>query len=242
MPGDRLQPGARNRGRGGAAAGGVDHPVAVAVDDERRRGDPAQLRGAVAGLDGSPPAGGRSRPAACGSRSNAVSASSRTVASSNGKPCEPMWRHIVTAAVGGLAPGSGRARAAAAAASRARAQPTRRAPVVDMIETRLRTCSGWSGRERLGDHPAHRDADEVRGPELERVDQAGGVVGHVVERVLLGVEAAAHRAGPRSGGRSRGVPRAADVAVVEADDVEALARRAARRTPAASGSSACRGR
>ena len=35
--------------------------------------------------------------------------------------------------------------------------------------------------EVLGDHPAHRGADDVRGREAEAVEQAGGVVGHVVQ-------------------------------------------------------------
>ena len=36
--------------------------------------------------------------------------------------------------------------------------------------------------QRLGDHPAHRDADDVGPLDAEVVEQPGGVVGHVAER------------------------------------------------------------
>jgi hypothetical protein len=39
-------------------------------------------------------------------------------------------------------------------------------------------------RERLGDHPAHRHADHVGLLDVERVEQAGGVGGHVTDAVL----------------------------------------------------------
>ena len=38
-------------------------------------------------------------------------------------------------------------------------------------------------REQLGDHPAHRHPDDVRRPDIKVVEQPGGVVGHVAERV-----------------------------------------------------------
>ena len=57
----------------------------------------------------------------------------------------------------------------------------------------------------LGDHSAHGLADDVRGVDVQGVEQAGGVVGHVGEGVA-------------AGGELLGEP---DVAVVEADDVVA---------------------
>ena len=40
--------------------------------------------------------------------------------------------------------------------------------------------------DRLGDHPAHRRADDVGGVDAEVVEQADGVVGHVGEQVGRG--------------------------------------------------------
>jgi hypothetical protein len=75
-------------------------------------------------------------------------------------------------------------------------------------------------RERLGDHAAHRGADDVRGVEVEPAQQARGVIRHVRQRVLAPGKPAhdelvepwrRHRAHAR---------RVAGVAVVEAHDVE----------------------
>ncbi len=77
-------------------------------------------------------------------------------------------------------------------------------------------------RKRLGDHPAERRADDVRGLDPERIEQPGRIAGHVGERVRAGRDLARertrHRAG-RSVGEDR---RASRIAVVEADDAEAL--------------------
>src|SRR6476619_2644097 len=48
---DRLQAGAWDRSRRGRSTGGVDHPVAVAVDDQRRDVDVAEFGGAVSGRE-----------------------------------------------------------------------------------------------------------------------------------------------------------------------------------------------
>ena len=52
-----------------------------------------------------------------------------------------------------------------------------------MIEHSDSTRSGMPIGERLGDHPAHRGADDVGGVDPEVVEQPDRVVGHVVERV-----------------------------------------------------------
>jgi hypothetical protein len=85
-------------------------------------------------------------------------------------------------------------------------------------EHTLRAGSG----ERLGDHPAHRRADDVCGLDAEAVEQPGGVVGHVLQTVG-GRRAAHEQLRERRRRRILEMRRAADVTVVEADDVEALA-------------------
>ena len=61
--------------------------------------------------------------------------------------------------------------------------PTRRSPVVDIIEASDSTRSGCLDRHRLGDHPAHRGADHVGALDAEVVEQADGVGGHVGQQV-----------------------------------------------------------
>ena len=104
------------------------------------------------------------------------------------------------------------------------ARPTSCAPVDDMMMHRLRTRSRMADGDELRDEAAHRRADDVRRRQVERVEEAGGVVGHVVERVEAG-----------------GLGRQADVAVVVADDAEAARRRGAGRARRATRSSATRG-
>ena len=82
---------------------------------------------------------------------------------------------------------------------------------------------GPQQRHRLHDHAAHRDADDVRGLEAEVVQQAEGVVGHVVERVRRPGRAAAADEGLHEhppGDPARGPRGAAGVAVVVADHEE----------------------
>jgi hypothetical protein len=52
-----------------------------------------------------------------------------------------------------------------------------------MIETSERTDAGCPGGEGLGDHPAHRGADQVRRLEPELAQQTAGVLRHVAEPV-----------------------------------------------------------
>ena len=94
--------------------------------------------------------------------------------------------------------------------------------MIDVTDsTALRLLDG----HRLHDHAAHRGADDVGGADAEHVEQAGGVGGHVGERV-----GHLERLAGRRPWRTRSmtsmrtvveVGRPADVAVVEADDAEA---------------------
>ena len=88
-----------------------------------------------------------------------------------------------------------------------------------MISPSERTRRGWPIAEHLGDHPAHRGADDVRRLDPEVVEEPGRVVGHVVERVGEAVAGAEeHRQPPR---RRRQQPaREPRVAVVEPDHPE----------------------
>ena len=61
--------------------------------------------------------------------------------------------------------------------------PTSALPVVDMIEVRRAHPLGVLDRDGLGDHPAHRGADQMGASQVERVEQADGVAGHVGQRV-----------------------------------------------------------
>jgi hypothetical protein len=79
----------------------------------------------------------------------------------------------------------------------------------------LRVLSG----QRLGDHAAHRDADDVHGSQLERADQPGGIAGHVGQPVVDRLDPAQHELA-QGRGPPRYVGRAARVAVVEAHDEE----------------------
>ena len=82
---------------------------------------------------------------------------------------------------------------------------------------------GVLDRRRLGDHPAHRGADEVGGLELEVVEQPDRVGRHVAQPVGRAATAEEHRPGRRHAARVD-LARVADVAVVEADHpVAALA-------------------
>jgi hypothetical protein len=81
---------------------------------------------------------------------------------------------------------------------------------------------GVRDRHRLGDHPAHRHAADVRGLEPQVVEEAEGVVGQVGQGVRHAHPAAGR--GPEERGSSHpadAAARAAGIAVVEADHVEA---------------------
>ena len=77
-------------------------------------------------------------------------------------------------------------------------------------------------RDDLGDHAAHRGADDVSLPNAECVQEAHGIFGHVVERVGQRCGLACLRGGHdrrkvrHAGGLEAG--READVAIVVADD------------------------
>ena len=85
----------------------------------------------------------------------------------------------------------------------------------------------WPGREDLRDHATHRGADDVRRVDLQVVEQRGGVVGDVLQRVDGRTAQAEKRADHPRCQRRTGVAaghlrRQADVAVVVADDAQAL--------------------
>ena len=111
--------------------------------------------------------------------------------------------------------------------------PCLRSPVFDMIDVRLSTLSRVLDGDRLGDHPAHRGADDVGRVDAEVVEQAGGVVGHVAKRYGGWPKRGDERGSDQLAQRRRrrvDLGRQADVAVVEADHPEARARRAGRRS------------
>jgi hypothetical protein len=90
--------------------------------------------------------------------------------------------------------------------------------MIETIERRRSECSIASG---LRDHPPHRGADDVGGVDAEVVHQADRVGGHVAEQVGGAAAAAEHHVDPGRHPSRLDLGRAADVAVVEADDAEA---------------------
>ena len=98
---------------------------------------------------------------------------------------------------------------------------------------------GVAGGERLGDHPAHRGADDVRRREVELAQQAGGVLGHVGQRVVGGAAGAGQQlADRRRGARARAS--SARCRGCRSGPRGSRVRRARCRTPRASRSSARR--
>ena len=81
---------------------------------------------------------------------------------------------------------------------------------------------GALDRQRLGDEAAERGADQVCGIDPEPVEQPGGVGGHVGEQVGRVVELAGVGGPQRRRARRVEPGRAAAVAVVEANHVQAL--------------------
>jgi hypothetical protein len=75
--------------------------------------------------------------------------------------------------------------------------------------------------DRLGDHPAHRRADDVRLLDAEGVEHAHRVGRHVAERVARARRVAGEGGGEVGHGAVLDLRRQADVAVVVDDDVEA---------------------
>ena len=203
-----------DRGRGGAAAGRVDHPVLIAVHHHRRRRDPPELGRPVTGLHdrrhlAAGPGGGVGI---------AVIAAHGAVADVGLVERESARADVAEqdrGAVGGLVailrPGTPhhpqRRRGDPAGPAGARGGHDRD-EAADVIRV--------ARRQGLGDHPAHRDADDVRRREPQGVEQARGVPRHVAEVVLLRVKAPGGELGHPRRSR-RGVGRAADVAVVEPD-------------------------
>ena len=146
---------------GGRAAGRVHHPVAVAVDHQRRRGDRRAARGSGRRSGGSRRAGGPS-PADDGSRSqrDAGQLADRTPRRTGSRAS----RCAGTCARRGRPPRSRVARRARPAISRqvdsaGRPDPARAGGRHDRGQ-RAYPVRGQC-RDGLRDHAAHRDADEV---------------------------------------------------------------------------------
>ena len=93
-----------------------------------------------------------------------------------------------------------------------------------------RDALGGAGRHRLRDHASHRNADDVRLCDAERVEEARDVFRHVLQRVRRANLEAQQRASDRE--RDVGKPSAVDllrvaaIAIVEAHHVEAARRQA----------------
>ena len=77
--------------------------------------------------------------------------------------------------------------------------------------------------DQLGDEASHRGADDVRGADAEGVQQAHGIVGHVVEPVRR-LRVAAERCRHVGVAGVLHIRRQAGVPVVEADDAESAIR------------------
>ncbi len=216
-PLDLDQPGAGDRLRGRPPAGGPDHLVDGAVDHQGRSRDRPQLLGAVGGGDDRAElAPARPDVVAAVVAAGGALADVGLVAGEAGRADQPedlggavdvalpvaRWRpeQVLVDREGGLP--------VPAAAGR-RHDRGQRANELGVL-----------GGEDLADHPAHRGTDDVGGGDAELADQARGVLGHVGERVLLGADPAAEHLAHRRRPEVE-VGRAADVAVVEADDVEA---------------------
>ena len=137
------------------------------------------------------------------------------------KPGEPIAPNSFTACARSTASRSRGGRDRKSARTPSAGWPFQRLPVVDMIEvsesTQLRVCTAsvWAIIPPI-DAPT-----TCAGPRSSSSQQAGGVVGHVGERVLLGGGSGARPAAASPGGWHVDRGRAPDVAVVEADDVEA---------------------
>jgi len=104
---------------------------------------------------------------------------SRTAYSSYGKPWEPMWRNMFAA----RSTASARVRGGRDVNIRRQVdiagRPSRGAPVVDMIDVKRANPARVLRSDGLGDHPAHRDADQVGVDVAERVQQPDGIAANL---------------------------------------------------------------
>ena len=171
---------------------GMHQPIEQTVDHQRRRRDLAQVPACGRGWPRRPSSGGpRPRRRSCGANASSVIARSGRRRRSAGPEIS---RNISTPLAIGVVGVAVHQPAAASAAATRWIRPCWRSPVFDMIDVRLATRLGMADGERLGDHPAHRHADDVGPLDAEVVEQTGGVVGHVGELVGRLGEAAASRA------------------------------------------------
>ena len=164
----------------------------------------------------------RAVPALVGSRSQPMAARSRTRSSSNGKPCEPMWRKIARSRSiasrgvrGGLAVANRRHVDSAG-------RPMRGAPRGGHDRRQRAHPARIVRGHGLRDHAAHRDAGQMHIPVAERVEQPDGVTRHVAEVVLPRMVASAKKR-KRLRRRKVHMRRPPDVAIVESGDAVAAA-------------------
>jgi hypothetical protein len=217
--GDDDELGAGDGLGGGLSSGHVDEAVGVAVNHDRRSPDRAQCRGAVAGRhDRHEQAPGAARvhavvPEALG-LGPAPPLVDQVGASGAGEPTVlELALHEPDAVLGrGLREDvahSGLGEPDVARPGRGH----HRAQTEDLV--RVPRC------RHLGDHPAERHAQQVGGTQAQHVEQPGGVVGEVVERVGHHRAVAARRrlqVEPRRLLEDRRLPA---VSVVEAQHAEA---------------------
>ena len=218
----------RDRAGGCATAGWRDGAVGQPVDDERRRGDLSQRSGAVAGREDRADltAEGVGRHAAIEREAEHLAQRNfvGVVAGRAGEGVQVDAVLDVALAIGG----------------RGRQEERQHLPAGLAVEAA--TGVGHDRDERvdalgrlrgqgLGDHAAHRSADDVGAVDLEVVEQPDCVACHVLERVGGTTDAPGDELGSSRRRRADVVCRSPAVAVVEPDHVEAAARRAARRTP-----------
>ncbi len=213
---DQLDPGGGDR-RSDRLAGARRHqPVGLAVDDQRRALDPAEL--------GRPVPRGHDRHQLSGRAGRVVAAvvheqrplAERLVIGRIAWRADPREERCDVGGVGLPLLRRLRQQRPHHAEPRHHARPPPARAGHDRAERR--DPLGMAGGERLGDHPAHRGADEMGAVDADPVEEAGRVGRHLGQRV-------ARRPGqperPRDHVRRAAADfrREADVAVVEADDL-----------------------
>ncbi len=219
--GDRLPPRTRDRLRGRVAPGGMDHPVSVAVDHQRRHLDLPQLPGAVARREdaGQLPcyAVGRLIPVPVHSRAlpDPLLVERKPVRSDVPENAHRPLDCLIAVAR--------RARRGQPPPGRQRGPPDARCAGGGHQRRQRPHPSRIVGGDSLSDHAAHRDAHQVSVAVAERVEDAHGVPRHVAKVVLAGIIASPHDR-PRLRRRKAHVGGPAHVAVVDARHEKAAAR------------------
>ncbi len=186
-------------GAGGrAATRDVDHPVGRAVDDQRRHRQPAQPRTAVALVKDRQHLSHHAAGGHAAVEGLVGPGDDLVVGLGEGRRADQLPR-----------PGRGRGVRVAPGAARGdqRRQQPRVLPADRALAGRRHDAGqrahpfGPGDGHGLGDHAAHRDADDVRGLEPEVVQQPEAVVGHVGRACTAGARRGRRRPAPaRSAG------------------------------------------